>query len=43
VFDLEATQIKLVPVCTSALNRPEFRVRIEALRALSILAMRVGA
>jgi predicted DNA-binding protein len=43
LFDVEATQLKLLPACNSALNRPEFRVRIEALKALSVLSMRLGA
>ena len=42
LFGVELTQSKLVDQCAIAFNQTDFRVRIEALRAISFMAMRLG-
>lgn len=39
---MELTETKLIPQCTSGFNQNDFRVRIEALRAIASLSMRLG-
>jgi len=42
LFGVELTKSKLVDQCAIAFNQPDFRVRIEALRAIAMMAMRLG-
>lgn len=42
LLGVELTETKLIPQCTSGINKSDFRVRIESLKALTTLSMRLG-